>query len=99
MIDERARCFKPHEGDYRTFRLTEADAALLDAASGGVMQWWYPRDVRGSLRPDRHVAMAAWRVLGERHGFDPETASPHPEGGHQVIAKPPARTGPVMRSA
>ena len=37
------------------------------------------------------------RFIAERHGFDPTTATEHPEGGARVIAKAPAKSGPTPR--
>jgi hypothetical protein len=92
--DAAARCFDPRGSDYRTFRLTDADETLLDEVCK-VRPWVYIRACGEGA--DYRVIRAAWAVIGERHGFDPTTATEHPEGGAQVLAKPPAKTGPVMR--
>lgn len=89
-----SRCFDPRGTDYRTFRLTEADAKLLDEVCH-VRPWVYVRKCGEGA--DYRAIRAAWAVIGERHGFDPTTATEHPEGGAQVLAKPPAKTGPTMR--
>jgi hypothetical protein len=82
-------------GDYRTFALTEADVGLLDAVArlnGTHGPWRYPRD---PVSPsDGQVASlfgAVWLVLGERHGFNPSSAAPHPDGGARVLAKAAVR--------
>lgn len=92
-----ARCFDPRGTDYRTFRITEADAKLLALASEGVghRAWLFPR--KCDVGTAYQTILAAWAVIGERHGFDPETATEHPDGGAQVLARPPAKTGPTMR--
>ncbi len=93
------RCASLHAtnatADYRTFRLTAADALLLDEVCR-VRPWVYLRTCgEGS---DYRAIRAVWAVLGERHGFDASTATEHPEGGAQIIAKAQAKSGPTMRS-
>jgi len=81
-----SRCFvPPSRTDFQTFRLTEADAALLDEACK-VRPWVYLRTCGEGA--DYRVIRAVWALIAERHGFDPATATEHPDGGAQVIARP-----------
>jgi hypothetical protein len=68
-----------------TFTLTLADVNLLDTMQGvcGGLQWLFP----DAEAVGRSRMMAVWAVLGEKHGFDPETIEKHPDGEPKVLAE------------
>ena len=68
------------------FTLTEADMYLLAMLKISFDTYSYPMRDTDTVFTNRTIRI--WNVLGEKHGFKPETAEKHPDGEPKILAEP-----------
>lgn len=71
----------------QTFILTKADIELLNLVQADVPSGWlYPPTYIAETMKAKFAIV--WKVLGEKHGFNPKSAEKHPEGEPKILATP-----------